>query len=132
MVQKRPSFKRQSRIISSTRIWKKVLPIFIFDEDILDLLENKSDKRVDFIVQALQTLNSFLKSKNKGIKIFKGRPLEIYKKLTENYEIESVYSNEDYEPYAIKRDQEIADFWLQKISLFISLKTKLSFTRTKL
>ena len=38
---------------------KKVLPIFIFDEDILDLLENKSDKRVDFIVQALQTLNSF-------------------------------------------------------------------------
>ena len=83
---------------------KKVLPIFIFDEDILDLLENKSDKRVDFIVQTLQTLNSFLKSKNKGIKIFKGKPLEIYKKLTENYEIEAVYCIEDYEPYAIKRD----------------------------
>ena len=61
---------------------KKVLPIFIFDEDILDLLENKLDKRVDFIVQALQTLNSLLKSKNKGIKIFKGKPLEIYKKLS--------------------------------------------------
>ena len=106
---------------------KKVLPIFIFDEDILDLLENKSDKRVDFIVQTLQTLNSFLKSKNKGIKIFKGKPLEIYKKLTENYEIESVYSNEDYEPYAIKRDQEIADFLASKNIAFHQFKDQVIF-----
>jgi len=106
---------------------KKVLPIFIFDEDILDLLENKSDKRVDFIVQALQTLNSFLKSKNKGIKIFKGKPLEIYKKLTENYEIEAVYSNEDYEPYAIKRDQEIADFLASKNIAFHQFKDQVIF-----
>ncbi|MBV2225210.1 MAG: DNA photolyase family protein [Cloacibacterium sp.] len=106
---------------------KKVLPIFIFDEDILDLLVNKSDKRVDFIVQALQTLNSFLKSKNKGIKIFKGKPLEIYKKLTENYEIEAVYSNEDYEPYAIKRDQEIADFLASKNIAFHQFKDQVIF-----
>ncbi|MPL55332.1 Deoxyribodipyrimidine photo-lyase [bioreactor metagenome] len=106
---------------------KKVLPIFIFDEDILDLLENKSDKRVDFIVQALQTLNSFLKSKNKGIKIFKGKPLEIYKKLTVNYEIEAVYSNEDYEPYAIKRDQEIANFLASKNIAFHQFKDQVIF-----
>ncbi len=106
---------------------KKVLPIFIFDEDILDLLENKSDKRVDFIVQALQTLNLFLKSKNKGIKIFKGKPLEIYKKLTENYEIETVYCNEDYEPYAIKRDQEIADFLASKNIAFHQFKDQVIF-----
>ncbi len=106
---------------------KKVLPIFIFDEGILDLLENKSDKRVDFIVQALQTLNSFLKSKNKGIKIFKGKPLEIYKKLTENYEIEAVYCNEDYEPYAIKRDQEIANFLASKNIAFHQFKDQVIF-----
>lgn len=111
---------------------KKVLPIFIFDEDILDLLENKSDKRVDFIVQALQTLNSFLKSKNKGIKIFKGKPLEIYKKLTENYEIEAVYSNEDYEPYAIKRDQEIADFLASKNIAFHSFKDQIIFHKDEI
>ena len=111
---------------------KKVLPIFIFDEDILDLLENKSDKRVDFIVQALQTLNSFLKSKNKGIKIFKGKPLEIYKKLTENYEIESVYSNEDYEPYAIKRDQEIADFLASKNINFHKFKDQVIFHKDEI
>lgn len=111
---------------------KKVLPIFIFDEDILDLLENKSDKRVDFIVQALQTLNSFLKSKNKGIKIFKGKPLEIYKKLTENYEIESVYSNEDYEPYAIKRDQEIADFLASKNINFHQFKDQVIFHKDEI
>jgi deoxyribodipyrimidine photo-lyase len=111
---------------------KKVLPIFIFDEDILDLLENKSDKRVDFIVQALQTLNSFLKSKNKGIKIFKGKPLEIYKKLTENYEIETVYSNQDYEPYAIKRDQEIADFLASKNIAFHQFKDQVIFHKDEI
>ena len=111
---------------------KKVLPIFIFDEDILDLLENKSDKRVDFIVQGLQTLNSFLKSKNKGIKIFKGKPLEIYKKLTENYEIEAVYSNEDYEPYAIKRDQEIADFLASKNIAFHQFKDQVIFHKDEI
>ena len=111
---------------------KKVLPIFIFDEDILDLLENKSDKRVDFIVQALQTLNFFLKSKNKGIKIFKGKPLEIYKKLTENYEIEAVYSNEDYEPYAIKRDQEIANFLASKNINFHQFKDQVIFHKDEI
>lgn len=111
---------------------KKVLPIFIFDEDILDLLENKSDKRVDFIVQALQTLNSFLKSKNKCIKIFKGKPLEIYKKLTENYEIEAVYCNEDYEPYAIKRDQEIADFLASKNIAFHQFKDQVIFHKDEI
>lgn len=111
---------------------KKVLPIFIFDEDILDLLENKSDKRVDFIVQTLQTLNSFLKSKNKGIKIFKGKPLEIYKKLTENYEIEAVYCNEDYEPYAIKRDQEIADFLASKNINFHQFKDQVIFHKDEI
>ena len=111
---------------------KKVLPIFIFDEDILDLLENKSDKRVDFIVQALQTLNSFLKSKNKGIKIFKGKPLEIYKKLTENYEIEVVYCNEDYEPYAIKRDQEIANFLASKNIAFHQFKDQVIFHKDEI
>ena len=111
---------------------KKVLPIFIFDEDILDLLENKSDKRVDFIVQGLQTLNSFLKSKNKGIKIFKGKPLEIYKKLSENYEIEAVYCNEDYEPYAIKRDQEIADFLASKNINFHKFKDQVIFHKDEI
>ena len=111
---------------------KKVLPIFIFDENILDLLENKSDKRVDFIVQTLQTLNSFLKSKNKGIKIFKGKPLEIYKKLSQNYEIEAVYCNEDYEPYAIKRDQEIADFLASKNIAFHQFKDQVIFHKDEI
>lgn len=111
---------------------KKVLPIFIFDEDILDLLENKSDKRVDFIVQTLQTLNSFLKSKNKGIKIFKGKPLEIYKKISKNYEIEAVYCNEDYEPYAIKRDQEIATFLASKNINFHQFKDQVIFHKDEI
>lgn len=107
----------------------KVLPIFIFDEDILNQLENKSDRRVDFIVEALQTLNSFLKTKGKTIKIYIGKPLEIYQKLIEEYEISAVYSNEDYEPYAIKRDLEIKEFLHSKNISFHQFKDQVIFAK---
>ncbi len=107
----------------------KVLPIFIFDENILNQLENKSDRRVDFIVEALQTLNSFLKTKGKAIKIYIGKPLEIYQKLIEEYEISAVYSNEDYEPYAIKRDLEIKEFLHSKNISFHQFKDQVIFAK---
>lgn len=113
-------FRRDLRLIDNRALFEalnhqnKVLPIFIFDTEILNQLENKEDKRVDFIFQALEKLNEYLEKSNKSIQIFYGKPLEIYQKLTEKYNIESVFCNEDYEPYAIKRDQEITDFLNQK------------------
>lgn len=89
---------------------ENVLPIFIFDTEILSKLENKEDKRVDFLVQVLNILNVHLKKSGKAIKIFHGKPLEIFKELASEYSIEKVFSNEDYEPSAIKRDQEIKEF----------------------
>lgn len=47
-----------------------VLPIFIFDTEILNQLENKEDKRVDFIFQALEKLNEYLEKQGKSIQIF--------------------------------------------------------------
>jgi deoxyribodipyrimidine photo-lyase len=46
------------------------LPIFIFDTNILEKLENKEDKRVDFIFQALEKLNEYLEKQGKSIQIF--------------------------------------------------------------
>ncbi|SFI62552.1 deoxyribodipyrimidine photo-lyase [Kaistella treverensis] len=106
---------------------EKVLPIFIFDTDILSKLENKADKRVDYIVQTLQTLNAFLEKTGKSIEIFHGKPLEVFQLLSEKYDLEAVFCNEDYEPAAIKRDAEIAEFLAAKRVNFFAFKDQVIF-----
>lgn len=109
-----------------------VLPIFIFDTNILEKLENKEDKRVDFIFQALEKLNEYLEKQGKSIQILHGKPLEIYEKLSQQYEIGNVFCNEDYEPYAIKRDQEIKDFLAAKNINFKSFKDQVIFQKDEI
>jgi len=88
-----------------------VLPIFIFDEDILNKLDDKTDRRVDYIHQALQNINNKLKNHQSKLTSFLGKPSDIFKKLHAEYDIQSVYCNRDYEPQAINRDREIYDFF---------------------
>jgi deoxyribodipyrimidine photo-lyase len=87
-----------------------VMPIFIFDTDILDKLP-KDDARVAFIHKTLQDMREVLqKEHNSSIAIYYGKPIDIYKTLVEAYDIETVYTNHDYEPYAKERDEAIASF----------------------
>lgn len=109
----------------------QVLPIFIFDEEILSKLENKSDKRVDFIFQALETLNAFLKEKNAGIQYFYGKPLQIFEEISKNYLVEKVFTNEDYEPYALQRDAEISIFLKSKNIEFQTYKDQVIFAKNE-
>src|SRR5690348_10051523 len=95
-----------------------VLAIFIFDTNILGELEDKKDKRVDFIHQQLLRLNAELAKIDSSILILIGKPIDLFKKLVSEYPITSVYTNHDYEPYAIKRDQEISDFLRSKGTAF--------------
>ena len=84
-----------------------VLPIFIFDTKILDQLP-KDDARVTFIHETLQHLRQTLQDEHKSsIALYKGEPIEIYKQLIQDYDIETVFTNHDYEPYATERDTEI-------------------------
>ena len=97
-----------------------ILPIFIFDSEILQELP-KNDARVTFIHETLQKINSLLISNfNSGIAMYYGSPKSVFEQLTRQYVINSVYTNHDYEPYAIKRDNEINAFLNSKN---ISLKT---------
>lgn len=84
-----------------------VLPIFIFDTEILERLEDKKDRRVDYIQQALSALHKKLKKHGSGLKTYHGKPLEVFKTLSEEFDIQTVFCNRDYEPQAIKRDTEI-------------------------
>ena len=131
-------FRRDLRLIDNHGLYEAlqselpVLPIFIFDTNILDKLENKEDKRVDFIFQALEKLNEYLEKQGKSIQIFYGKPLEIYENLSQQYEIGNVFCNEDYEPYAIKRDQDIKDFLASKNINFYQFKDQVIFQKDEI
>ncbi|GAB1857781.1 deoxyribodipyrimidine photo-lyase [Flavobacteriaceae bacterium MHTCC 0001] len=85
-----------------------VLPIFIFDTEILEKLP-ENDARVSFIYDTLQEMRNTLQNEyHSSIAIYYGKPMAIYKNLIQSYNIKEVYTNHDYEPYATQRDAEIA------------------------
>ena len=83
-----------------------VLPIFIYDKNILDRLK-KNDHRIQFIKNKIEKINENLSKINKSIVQFYGKPVEVFEKLIQEFQISSIYLNRDYTPYAIKRDNEI-------------------------
>jgi deoxyribodipyrimidine photo-lyase len=83
-----------------------VLPIFIFDKNILDKLPKK-DARVDFLHSTLSNLKAELENFGSTLDIRYGNPVELWKQLLSEKDIAEVYTNHDYEQYAIKRDEEI-------------------------
>jgi deoxyribodipyrimidine photo-lyase len=108
-------FRRDLRLEDNAGLYhalkdnKAVLPLFIFDRNILDELEDKNDRRVEFIHNALEEIQQTLWKIDSSLDVRYGFPLDIYKQLMEDYNIEKVFTNHDYEPYARKRDNEIAD-----------------------
>ncbi|MEO0339522.1 MAG: deoxyribodipyrimidine photo-lyase, partial [Bacteroidota bacterium] len=86
-----------------------VLPLFIFDKHILDKLEDKDDARVTFIHQEIERLHQELKELGSTIIVKYGYPEEVWTSLLEEYDIKAVYTNRDYEPYALERDHKIND-----------------------
>ena len=112
-------FRRDLRLHDNTGLYQalkgheNILPIFIFDTNILDKLP-RDDARVNFIHDQLTLINEKLKSYDSGLSIYHGTPLEVFQSLTKKHVITAVYTNRDYEPYAEKRDQEIATFLKEK------------------
>jgi deoxyribodipyrimidine photo-lyase len=85
-----------------------VIPLFIFDEDILDSL-SKDDARVSFIHDSLFKIDSKLQEFGSSLLVKKGKTQEVWQELIQEYEIKEVFFNKDYEPYAIKRDLAICE-----------------------
>ncbi len=90
-----------------------VVPVFIFDRSILDALEDKDDRRVEFIHQSLSAMQDELTAIGSTLDVRYGTPRQVYEELLKDYEVKAVYTNHDYEPYAIQRDQSIGQ-WLQQ------------------
>ena len=111
------------------RAENKVMPIFIFDTEILDKLP-KNDARVTFIHETLQQMRQVLQDEhNSSVAMFNGKPIDIYKQLVEEYDIASVYTNHDYEPYARERDEEIKTFLESRDIEFKTFKDQVIFEK---
>jgi deoxyribodipyrimidine photo-lyase len=111
---------------------KPVLPIFIFDTDILDKLESKKDRRVEFIYNALVEIQNELKKFGSSILVRHEKPVEVFKQLTKHYNIEEVYANHDYEPDAVKRDKAVKDFLNSEGIELITFKDQVIFEKDEI
>ena len=105
-------FRRDLRLDDNVGLYhalqneSNVLPIFIFDTDILSRLP-KDDARVSFLFQQIEDINSQLAQSKKKIHVFSGKPINVFKKILNSNKVHAVYANRDYEPYATTRDSEI-------------------------
>lgn len=109
-----------------------VLPIFIFDRNILSKL-SYNDPRVGFIHKQLQKMRSELaKNFKSSIAVFYGRPLNVFHDLISQYEIKTVFANHDYEPYAIQRDSEVQKLLDRHSIDFKTFKDQVVFERNEI
>lgn len=105
-------FRRDLRLDDNTALIEAhssglpVLPIFIFDPNILEELP-EDDARVGFIHQSLTSINEKVQDREGGLAIYLGKPEVVFTRLLETFQVEAVYYNKDYEPYALDRDAAI-------------------------
>lgn len=108
-----------------------VLPLFIFDQTILNELD-PNDLRVQFIHQTITHLKAQLQEKGSDLLVQFGQPLDVYKKLLSRYKIQAVYANHDYEPAAIRRDEEIRKFCESHQIQFLTYKDQCIFEKKEI
>jgi len=130
-------FRRDFRLSDNAALFhalkenKRVLPLFIFDREILDKLDEKKDARVQFIHRELLSIKQQLNSFGSDILVKYGHPEKIWENLLEDYSIKAVYVNDDYEPYARKRDEMINDLLGKKDVSFHRYKDHVIFEKSE-
>jgi deoxyribodipyrimidine photo-lyase len=128
-------FRRDLRLTDNAGFYqalksgKPVLPLFIFDTEILDKLEDKDDARVTFIYQSLVTMNEELKRLGSAMLIKNTSPQKAFAEILDEFEVDTVFTNHDYEPYAKDRDTTITQILAAKNSNFCTYKDQVIFDR---
>ncbi|MFN0255402.1 cryptochrome/photolyase family protein [Pedobacter ureilyticus] len=106
-----------------------VLLVFIFDQNILNKLGNKTDARVDFIHQQLSKINDQLMKMGSSLLVKHNTAEKAWEEIVADFDIQSVYTNHDYEPYAKKRDEHISAFLEENGIAFHTFKDQVIFEK---
>ena len=106
-----------------------VLPLFIFDKDILDKLP-ENDARVTFIFETLQEMRKELQDDyDSSLAMFHDTPEKVFKSLVKDYQVQEVFTNRDYEPYAKERDTSIKELLSKNDISFNTYKDQVIFEK---
>jgi deoxyribodipyrimidine photo-lyase len=107
------------------------LPVFIFDSQIIHELPI-DDARITFIYSILQKIGRKLNTKGSSLQIYKGSPVDVFNRLLSNFDIHAVFSNCDYEPYALERDRLIERLLKSKGISFLQYKDRVIFEKSEI
>jgi deoxyribodipyrimidine photo-lyase len=88
---------------------RRVHCVFLFDTEILDALENRADRRVEFIWSSVRELKLALERMGGGLHVVHGRARDRIPQLASSLSAAAVFANHDYEPQAKERDEEVGE-----------------------
>lgn len=95
----------------------RLLPLFVFDTEILGRLQDRDDARVGFLHKCVSDMDRVLQKVGSRMVVRVGRPLEVLKQLkAEHPQVKVVFCNRDFEPYALKRDTEVGE-WASSVGV---------------
>jgi deoxyribodipyrimidine photo-lyase len=126
-------FRRDLRIEDNRGLYhalktgESVLPVFIFDTNILDELEDKKDARVTYIYKSVCALKKKFEEIGSSLLLVHGNPADFFRQIKPR----AVYANDDYEPYATERDQQIREILRLKNSPFQLFKDHVIFEKNE-
>ncbi len=103
--------------------------VFVFDLDILEAIENKADRRVEFIWESVIELKAALRKLGGDLHVFHGRACNEVPKLATQLGVDAVFTNHDYEPQALARDAQVRETLSAQGIGFITRKDHVIFER---
>jgi deoxyribodipyrimidine photo-lyase len=128
-------FRRDLRLEDNAGLYhalkqtNEVVPVFIFDKNILNKLEDKTDARVTFIHREITRIQNELRGLGSDLKVYYGHPEAIWNELLTEYSVSAVYTNHDYEPYAEERDNTVRKILNNKNIPFYTYKDQCIFEK---
>lgn len=128
-------FRRDLRLEDNAGLWKalnsgyRVLPVFIFDTEILGKLEERTDRRVSFIHGALEALQQKVTAAGSSLFVLHDTPENALRKTVSEYNVKALFINHDYEPYATDRDRRIGHLMKAEGIAFNTFKDQVIFEK---
>lgn len=130
-------FRRDLRLEDNAALWHalksghRVLPLFIFDRNILDKLESRYDRRITFIHGALEALQKKISAAGSSLLVIHDTPENALRKILAEYDVRAFFANNDYEPYAVDRDHRISEKLKESGIAFHTFKDQVIFEKNE-
>jgi deoxyribodipyrimidine photo-lyase len=127
--------RRDLRLIDNHALYRAlaharcVFCVFVFDTEILDSLQDKADRRVEFIWHSLAEVHAVLTKHDSGLRVLHGCAREEIPALAAKLRVGTVFANHDYEPSAVSRDNAVRTALGERGIDFITCKDQVVFEK---